>query len=120
MPKTYSHIVIGAGAVGSAAAYWLAHQGAERVLVLERFDLINSLGSSGDHSRIIRHAYHAATYTALTTAMVECWQHIERHSGLPLYLRTGGLDLARVGTAGEAELCAYRDAMDAHGTRTKR
>lgn len=111
----YSHIVIGAGAIGSAAAYWLAERGAERVLVLEQFDLMNSFGSSGDHSRIIRHAYHSSTYTALTHAMFECWRHIEAMSGLPLYLRTGGLDLARAGTAGEAELDAYRAAMDANG-----
>lgn len=47
MAKGYSHIVIGAGAIGSAAAYWLSERGAEQVLVVEQFDLVNSLGSSG-------------------------------------------------------------------------
>ena len=81
MAKGYSHIVIGAGAIGSAAAYWLSERGADRVLVLEQFDLVNALGSSGDHSRIIRHAYHRVEYTRLTHAMFDAWGEIERRSG---------------------------------------
>jgi sarcosine oxidase len=113
--QTYSHIVIGAGAVGSATAYWLAQHGAERVLVLDRFGLINDRGSSGDHSRIIRHAYHREDYVRLTVPMFETWRHVEEHSGLPLYLRTGGLDLAPAGGPGLAELRSYQAAMDAVG-----
>lgn len=114
MPAPYSHIVIGAGAVGAAAAFWLSERGAERVVVLEQYDLLHTLGASGDHSRIIRHAYHSADYTALTRAMFAAWAEVEARSGLPLYLRTGGLDLAHAGTAGARELDAYRAAMDAH------
>ncbi|WP_144720129.1 N-methyl-L-tryptophan oxidase [Agrococcus jejuensis] len=115
MPQGYSHIVIGAGAVGSAAAYWLSEAGAERVLVLEQFDLVHTLGSSGDHSRIIRRAYHHEAYTRLTDAMFEAWAHVEQASALPLYLRTGGIDLATAGTHGEAEIAGYARAMDAAG-----
>lgn len=113
MGKGYSHIVIGAGAIGSAAAYWLSRAGAERVVVLEQFDLINSLGSSGDHSRLIRRAYHRDDYTRLTSAMFDAWAHIEERSGLPIYLRTGGIDLAASGSAGAAEIDEYKAAMDA-------
>ncbi|SMY04415.1 sarcosine oxidase [Brevibacterium sp. 239c] len=115
MPKPYSHIVIGAGAIGAAAAYWLSEQGAERVLVVEQFDLINSFGSSGDHSRIIRHAYHDKKYTKLTPAMFDAWGQVERESGLKLYTRTGGLDLATQEGTGMADLEGYRRAMDAAG-----
>lgn len=111
----YSHIVIGAGAIGSAAGYWLSERGAERVLVLEQFDLIHGLGSSGDHSRIIRHAYHRDDYTKLTHAMFDAWAQIEQRSGLTLYTRTGGLDLAPTVGAGLAEINGYRIAMDAAG-----
>lgn len=104
----YSHIVIGAGAIGSATAYRLAARGAARVLVVEQYDLVNSLNSSGDHSRIIRHAYHREEYTRLTPAMFAAWQEVEQESGLPVYLRTGGLDLAVAGTPGEAELEGYK------------
>lgn len=115
MGKGYSHIVIGAGAIGSAAGYWLSEHGAERVLVLEQFDLIHTVGSSGDHSRIIRHAYHRDDYTKLTHAMFDAWAQVEQRSGLTLYTRTGGLDLAPAGGAGLAEIYGYRTAMDAAG-----
>ncbi|MCG2621393.1 N-methyl-L-tryptophan oxidase [Arthrobacter sp. I2-34] len=114
MPRGYSHIVIGAGAIGSAAAYWLAARGAERVLMLEQYDLVNTLGSSGDHSRIIRHAYHSTAYTKLTRAMFEVWKQVESESGLKLVTTTGGLDLATPGK-GAAELAGYQAAMDAVG-----
>lgn len=115
MGQGYSHIVIGAGAIGSAAAYWLATQGAERVLVIEQFGLMNSQGSSGDHSRLIRHAYHSTDYTRLTPAMYETWDYLEAESGLKLVTKTGGLDLAPAGGVGAGEIQGYRDAMDAEG-----
>lgn len=115
MSQGYSHIVIGAGAIGSAAAYWLSESGADRVLVLEQFDLINSLGSSGDHSRLIRHAYHHEKYVNLTHAMFDAWTQIEERSGLKIYTRTGGLDLSAAQGAGRAEIDGYRAAMDAGG-----
>lgn len=117
MTRAYSHIVIGAGAVGSAAAYWLARAGAERVLVLEQFELGHSLGSSGDHSRIIRRAYHRADYTMLTDAMFEAWTEVEERSGLTVYTKTGGIDLAAAGSSGATEIDEYRRAMDAAGIR---
>lgn len=117
MAQGYSHIVIGAGAIGSATAFWLAEHGAERVLVLEQFDLVNTMGSSGDHSRIIRHAYHHEAYTRLTPAMFDTWAQIERRSGLTLYTKTGGLDLAPADRPGVAEIAGYRTAMDAAGIR---
>jgi monomeric sarcosine oxidase len=94
MARGYSHIVIGAGAIGSAAAYWLSQRGAERVLVIEQFDLVNLLGSSGDHSRIIRHSYHRPDYVRLTMAAYQAWAEIEERSGLKVYVKTGGLDIA--------------------------
>ncbi|WP_203580247.1 N-methyl-L-tryptophan oxidase [Microbacterium hibisci] len=115
MTTGYSHIVIGAGAIGSAAAYWLSQAGAERVLVLEQFDLVNTLGSSGDHSRIIRRAYHRADYTKLTDAMFDAWAHLEERAGLQVYTRTGGLDLSPAEGRAADEVHEYRRAMDAAG-----
>ena len=115
MTRTYSHVVIGAGAVGSAAAHWLARAGAERVLVLEQFDLVNSLGSSGDHSRIIRRSYHRPEYVRLTDAMFAAWEQVQRDSGLQVLVRTGGLDLAPPAADGSDRLAVFRDAMDAGG-----
>ncbi|WP_193096214.1 N-methyl-L-tryptophan oxidase [Brevibacterium sp. FME17] len=115
MSNEYSHIVIGAGSVGSAAAYWLSQQGAERVLVLEQFDLLHQNGSFSDHSRIIRRVYPSTDYVRLTDAMFDAWSRIEAASGLPLYTRTGGLDLAEVGTTGYDYVRKSRTALDALG-----
>lgn len=115
MKRGYSHIVIGAGAIGSATAHHLAAKGAQSVLVIEQFDLVNTLGSSGDHSRIIRHSYHSTAYTALTPAMFESWAELERESGLALLTTTGGLDLAQLGTSGHDGVLQYKASMDAFG-----
>lgn len=111
----YSHIVIGGGALGTASAYWLAKSGAGDVLVLEQFELCNGRGASEDHSRIIRHSYHSADYTALTPAAYETWGELEDETGLQLLVRTGGLDLATLGTPGIGELENYRGALRAVG-----
>lgn len=115
MPKGYSHIVIGAGTVGSAAAYWLSRRGAERVLVLEQFGPLHPFGSFGDHSRIIRRVYPSVAYSGLTDAMYAAWAQVEEESGLPLITTTGGLDLAGAGTAGHAYLDNSRRALDELG-----
>lgn len=116
MPQGYSHIVIGSGTVGSAAAYWLSQRGAEKVLVLEQFDLLHPFGSFGDHSRIIRRVYPSADYVRLTDAMFDTWHQIELESGLPLITTTGGLDLAEEGTRGAEYIAKARLAMDEVGT----
>jgi monomeric sarcosine oxidase len=111
--QRYTHIIIGAGAIGSAAAFWLSREKSNKVLVIEQFDLVNSLNSSGDHSRIIRHAYHSTAYTSLTRSMFEAWSEVEDLSGLKLYTKTGGLDLAPIGSPGESDINGYKAALDA-------
>lgn len=107
MNGRYAHIVIGAGALGSATAYWLARAGITDVLVLEQFALGHGSGGSDDHSRLIRHSYHSEVYTRLTPAMFDTWHEVEAEAGLPLVTTTGGLDLALRGAAGEGELQNY-------------
>ena len=51
-------VVVGLGALGSAAAYWASTRPGTRVLGLERFELGHANGASADHSRIIRLSYH--------------------------------------------------------------
>ena len=118
MKQSRNHIVIGAGALGSAAAYRLAKAGAADVLVLEQFELGHGKGASEDRSRIIRHAYHSDVYTRMTHAMFESWAEVEEESGLSLVTKTGGLDLAVAGTPGEDELNNYRRTL-APGVRSE-
>lgn len=56
MPATYDVVVVGLGAMGSAAAFHLARQG-RKVLGLDRFKPPHSFGSSHGQTRIIREAY---------------------------------------------------------------
>lgn len=113
--SSYSHIVVGGGALGTASAYWLAKSGVRDVLVLEQFELGNDRGASEDHSRIIRHSYHSADYTALTPAAYDTWAELEEETGLQLVVRTGGLDFATLGTPGIDELENYRGSLRAAG-----
>jgi monomeric sarcosine oxidase len=114
--QRYSHIVIGAGALGSAAAYWLSEKAGTSVLVLEQYRTGHTFGASEDHSRIIRHAYHSTEYTRLAPAAYTAWEHVEAATGLRLVHRTGGLDIAVAGTPGAQAVARARDALRAVGT----
>ena len=94
MPNPYDVIVVGVGAMGSAACYHLANRGV-RVLGLERFDIPNSYGSSGGLTRIIRLAYFEdPAYVPFLRRALELWKETEHAFGEQLYFRTGGVDCA--------------------------
>ncbi len=112
MNQGFQHVVIGAGVIGTAAALRLAERCQGDVLLLEQYSFGHDRGSSNDHSRIIRHAYHSPAYTALTRAAYDAWADVENRTGLRLVTRTGGLDLFPE-ASGEADLQAYVHALDA-------
>ena len=112
MKTTYDYIIIGCGGIGSAAAYWLARAAGAEVLAIEQFALGHDRGESQDHSRIIRLSYHEPAYTALTPHTFAAYQAVEEESGVPLVLKTGGLDLELVNDE-PRYLNLYADAMDA-------
>jgi sarcosine oxidase len=85
-------VVVGLGALGSAAAMELARRG-HSVIGLERFELGHSRGASHDTSRILRHSYHTPAYVRLTQEAYADWARLERESGTALVTTTGGLDL---------------------------
>jgi sarcosine oxidase len=114
MKTSYRHVVLGAGVIGTAAALRIAERNDGDVLVLEQYRLGHDRGSSSDHSRIIRHTYHSAAYTALTPQAYASWEDVEERTGLELVLRTGGLDLFE-GSHGMQDLADYRIALDAAG-----
>jgi Glycine/D-amino acid oxidases (deaminating) len=86
-------IVVGLGAIGSAAAYWLSRSLGEGVLGLERFGLDHVNGSSADHSRIIRLSYHRPDYVRLAKRAYASWAEVEAEAGERIVTITGGLDL---------------------------
>src|SRR3989304_3221223 len=91
MTTTFDVIVLGAGAMGSAAAYHLSRAG-QRVLVLEQFEIDHQKGSSYGYSRIIRYAYDHPAYVKLAKAAYPAWAVLEEEARETLYTRTGGID----------------------------
>jgi sarcosine oxidase len=84
-------VVVGGGAMGSAAAWHLARRGVETIL-LERFTPGHTNGASHGSSRIFRTSYADRTYVALAREAEQQWADLERESGVPLLTVTGGVD----------------------------
>lgn len=91
MSNPYDVIVVGCGAMGSAACMHLAQRGA-KVLGLEQFDIPHALGSSHGYSRMIRLAYYEhPDYVPLLRRAYELWHELEKISGQKLLYLTGGI-----------------------------
>jgi sarcosine oxidase len=93
----YDAIVVGLGAMGSAAVYQLAKRGA-KVLGIDRFRPPHDLGSSHGETRITRQAIgEGEEYVPLAVRSYEIWREIEAETGLntgALLTVTGGLIIA--------------------------
>ena len=91
--KTYDVIVVGLGAMGSAAAYHLARRGL-RVLGLDSYPRRHKFGSSHGTSRIIREAYMEGTdYVPLVQRAYQLWRELEGETGSELLRITGCLTM---------------------------
>ncbi len=91
--QTADVIVVGLGAVGSAAAYHLARRG-RHVIGLDRFEVPHRFGSSHGDSRIIRKAYfEGAHYLPLLERAYERWHDLEAETGQTLLRRHGALHI---------------------------
>ena len=97
-PVETDYVVVGLGALGSAAAWQLASRGYP-VVGLEQFELGHSRGASHDTSRILRHSYHTPAYVRLTQEAYDDWARLEAESGERLVTVVGGLDLFPPGCA---------------------
>ncbi|MBU2666396.1 FAD-dependent oxidoreductase [Actinoplanes bogorensis] len=90
-------LVIGGGAMGSAAAWALAGRGAD-VVLLERFEPGHTRGASHGASRIFRLAYAEPDYIRLARRALELWRELD-----PALLElTGGVDHGAVGLIPDA------------------
>jgi sarcosine oxidase len=89
--QAFDTIVVGLGAMGSAALYHLASRGV-RVLGIDRFAPPHVHGSTHGRTRIIREAYYEhPCYVPIVQRAYELWAALEREAGEPLFVRTGGL-----------------------------
>ena len=88
----YDAIVVGVGAMGSAACYHLARRGL-RTLGLERFDIPHTMGSSHGNTRIIRLAYYEhPSYVPLLLRAFALWDELAAESSRHLLEVTGTID----------------------------
>ncbi len=90
--ERFDAIVVGGGAMGTAAARELAGRGRATV-VLERFTFGHANGSSGGPTRIFRYAYHRGEYVRLAMQARGAWHELEDASGERLLRVTGGIDV---------------------------
>ncbi|MFA6265154.1 MAG: N-methyl-L-tryptophan oxidase [Pseudolabrys sp.] len=130
----YDVIVVGLGAVGSAAAYHLAKSGA-RVLGIDRFSPPHKHGSSHGDTRITRSAIgEGVEYSELALRSHRLWREFEELTGQSLFVRNGCLTItgadavvmhdvddfyANVETAAQRYDIPYRTFDDAAAIRTR-
>lgn len=116
MTDSYEVIVVGLGAMGSAATYQLAKRGV-RVLGIEQFRPGHDQGSSHGYHRMIRKSsFGVDGYVALADRAFALWHELEEESGQTLLHLTGEVWLLH-----EAGNPAYRDGVAysiAQGFRT--
>jgi sarcosine oxidase len=95
MAEQYDVIIVGLGAMGSAAAYELARRG-QRVLGIEQFTPAHDLGSSHGATRIVRKAYfEKPDYVPLLIRAYERWAELSADFGEELMTRCGALMIGR-------------------------
>jgi sarcosine oxidase len=84
-------VILGAGAMGSAAAWWLARRGRD-VVLLEQFEQGHRRGSSHGGSRIFRFAYDDPAYVRMAQESLPLWRELEADTGRTLLETTGAID----------------------------
>lgn len=92
MSLDFEYAVVGAGGMGSAAAYYLAKAG-KSVIVLEQFEVGHIRGASHGENRIIRYSYEYQDYVKLAKESYKLWAEASTEAETPLLITTGGLDL---------------------------
>jgi sarcosine oxidase len=111
MPARYHTIVIGLGAMGSAALYQLANAG-QRVLGIDQFAPPHRMGSSHGETRITRLACgEGPEYTQFARRSHEIWRELEAQTGKSLLVQNGFLAIS-----GEGPRAANHENPDFLGT----
>ena len=98
------NVVVGAGAVGTAAAYHLARRG-EPVVLVEQFGPGHARGSSHGATRIIRHSYADPDSARLMPRAFQAWRELEADAGRSVYVRTGGASFCPPGVDYVESVC---------------
>jgi sarcosine oxidase len=88
MKSILDTVVIGGGAMGSAAAWALARRG-RQVTLLEQFGPGHRIGASHGSTRNLNPGYDRPEYVAMLAEGLALWEELEQDSGERLLTRTG-------------------------------
>ena len=92
--ERYDLIIVGLGAMGSAALYQASQRGL-RVLGIDRHDPPHSFGSTHGDTRVTRQSIgEGDIYLPFVRRSDAIWRDLEERSGKTLFLRSGGLVIA--------------------------
>ena len=109
--ESYDVIVIGLGAVGSAALCQSALRGA-RVLGIDRFHPPHEFGSTHGETRITRQAIgEGPQFVPLVLRANQLWRALEEATGQELLVQNGGLILLDAGEASGAGADFFRQTV---------
>ncbi|GAA0926717.1 hypothetical protein GCM10009554_07120 [Kribbella koreensis] len=108
--QTYDVVVIGAGAMGSAAARALAVAGRE-VLVLEQYELGHDRGGSHGGTRLFRLAIDDEGELLRAARSRELWHELESATGVQMLDLVGGVDHGM----SEAQVSESASLLGRHG-----
>ena len=87
----YDVVIVGAGVMGSATAYWLSRAG-KRVALLDKHQPGHVGAASGDESRTIRYQYRGQdVYTEMVVEAAELWKAFDAQLGTNFYQEQGVL-----------------------------
>jgi sarcosine oxidase len=111
MAESYDAIVVGGGAMGTAAAHALAQRGRHTVL-LERFEIAHARGSSGGPTRIFRLTYDHPDYVRMARLALDAWHELEDAADERLLITTAGLDIGPDGRSSAAALEAAGEPFE--------
>ncbi|WP_020006288.1 N-methyl-L-tryptophan oxidase [Salinicoccus albus] len=107
MKLRYDVIVLGAGAMGMAAGYYLSQKGVN-TLMIDAFDPPHSRGSHHGDTRLIRHATgEGSVYAPIAVRSQQLWNELAEQTDETIFRRTGVL------TFGENDADFVRNAISA-------
>ena len=113
MTQTYDAIVVGLGAMGSAATYHLARRG-QNVLGIEMYQPGHDQGSSHGHHRMFRTSQvQSDGYVPLGRRTIDLWHELQEEAGIDLIHKIGEVHLRDI--SGDADRMATVEQLATEG-----
>lgn len=92
--ESFDVIIVGAGVMGSSAAYQTAKRGL-KTLLLEQYDFLHHRGSSHGETRTIRATYPQDYYYPMVMESYKLWREAEAQIGYKVYFEAHHFDMGR-------------------------